>query len=85
MGLVVPEVFRKKLAKKTPEQAGRILECIQKLDSKPRPPGLHTHRVQGTKGVWEAYVDDANRLTFEYDGPDLVLRVHCNHDILRRP
>lgn len=37
------------------------------------------------EGVWEAYVDRGNRVTFEYavDG-SIVLRNHCNHDILKR-
>ena len=41
--------------------------------------------MQGHRGVWEAYVDRANRVTFHYDGETIVLRKNCNHDILRRP
>jgi hypothetical protein len=62
-----------------------IARCLALLAENPRHPGLHTHRVQGSAGVWEAYVDSANRVTFHYDGPKIVLRNNCNHDILRRP
>lgn len=62
-----------------------IMECIDKLETNPRHPGLQTHRVQGHRGVWEAYVDKGNRLTFHYEGGDMVFRKHCNHDILRAP
>lgn len=85
MAIVITPSFKKKLRKKTPAQAGAIMDCLSRLAEDPHHPGLHTHRVQGTDGVWEAYVDDANRVTFEYSGGDLVMRVHCNHDILRQP
>jgi hypothetical protein len=62
-----------------------IARCLELLADNPRHPGLRTHRVQGAPGVWEAYVDRANRVTFHYDGPAIVLRNNCNHDILRRP
>jgi hypothetical protein len=85
VALVLSKSFRKRLAKKNPSQAGSILRCISQLDENPRHPGLHTHRVQGVQGVWEAYVDEGNRVTFHYEAGDLVLRNHCNHDILRNP
>jgi hypothetical protein len=50
----------------------------------PNHPGLHAHRVQGAPGVWEAYVDDANRVTFHYASGTIVMRNNCNHDIVRR-
>jgi mRNA-degrading endonuclease YafQ of YafQ-DinJ toxin-antitoxin module len=64
---------------------GAILECVNQLGQDPRHPGLHTHKVKGHKGVWEAHVDKANRLTFEWDDDVLVLRNNCNHEVLRRP
>lgn len=62
-----------------------IAQTIKRLADDPRHPGLRVHRVGGADGVWEAYVDGSNRLTFSYgvDG-EIVLRNHCNHDILRR-
>jgi hypothetical protein len=32
--------------------------------------------------VWEAYVDRANRVTFHYEVGRIVMRNHCNHDII---
>jgi hypothetical protein len=50
---------------------------------------LQTHELQSCKGVFEAYVDKANRITFHYERREgqryIVLRKHCNHDILRSP
>jgi hypothetical protein len=67
---------------------GAILRCVQLLGANTRNPGLRTHRVQGAKGVYEAYVDDANRVTFHYERNggrrQIVLRRHCNHDITKQ-
>lgn len=82
--VVVDETFKKRLRKKTPHLQAAILECIDRLADDPRHPGLRVHRVQGIAGVWEAYVDLANRVTFHWDGDAIVLRNHCNHDILTR-
>ena len=39
----------------------------------------------GAPGVWEAYIDDANRVTFHWDEGRIVLRKNCGHDILKNP
>jgi len=82
--LVVPKRFRKRLWKKTPAMQASILETVQRLGEDPRHPGLHTHKVKGQKGVFEAYVDGGNRVTFQYGDNCIVLRNHCNHDIIDR-
>lgn len=76
--------FKRRLKRKSPDQQAAILECILRLDENTRASGLHTHRVQGTEGVWEAYVDAGNRLTFHYEAGAIVVRNHCNHDMLTR-
>jgi mRNA-degrading endonuclease YafQ of YafQ-DinJ toxin-antitoxin module len=84
--LDIPPSFRKRLGKKTVSMQGSILECLTRLADNPKHPGLHTHKMKGTRDdVWEAYVDQANRVTFHWSGDVIVLRNHCNHDILRRP
>jgi len=84
--LRVPRPFKRDLDRKPPALRAAILECVQRLGENTRHPSLQTHRVQGARGVFEAYVDMANRVTFHYDGPTVVLRKHCRHDdVLRRP
>jgi hypothetical protein len=41
--------------------------------------------MQVQKGVFESYVDCKNRVTFHYAKGRIVVRKHCNHDILKRP
>jgi len=77
--------FRKRLGKKPPEMRKRIEDAVTQLRVDHRHPSLRTHRVWGRRGVWEARIDEGNRLTFHWDGPRIVLRNHCNHDVLKTP
>ncbi len=77
--------FKRARRRKTPAMRDSIDRCVQLLSANPRHPGLHTHRVQGRRGVWEAYVDKANRITFQYGEDSIILRNNCSHDILGTP
>jgi len=83
---IVPPKFKRVLKKKSPEMQAAVLECLARLGENPRHPSLQTHLVRGVKGggVFEAYVDDANRVTFHYDAGKIVLRNNCNHSIIDR-
>lgn len=86
MAIAWSDHFKKVYKKKPPEMQAAIQKCLRKLASDINLPGLNVHRVKGTNGVWEAYIDDGNRITFHYDDRGIVLRNNCNHDILtRRP
>lgn len=77
--------FKKARRKKTQDMQDAINACVMLLAANPRHPGLHTHRIQGTKGVWESYIDQANRVTWQYgEGDSIVLRNNCNHDVPAR-
>jgi len=82
--LSIPKSFKKSLDKKEPLLRASILDCLHTLSDNPRHPSLQTHKVRGTPGVFEAYVDKANRVTFQYGNDCIVLRNHCNHDIIKR-
>jgi hypothetical protein len=77
--------FRKQLRKKPAAMQEAIAEAVTQLRKDYRHPGLRTHRVWGQAGVYEARLDAGNRLTFHWDADTIVLRAHCNHDILNRP
>jgi hypothetical protein len=83
--VVIPPSFKRELERKPPVLQAAILECVERLGENTRHPSLRTHRVQGRRGVFEAYVNMATRVTFHYDGPTIVMRKNCSHDILRRP
>lgn len=49
-------------------------------------PSLHTKKIKGSKGIWEARIDIHHRLTFEIIEDTIFLRVAGNHDeVLKRP
>ncbi len=78
--------FKKARAKKTAAQRDSVDDTLRMLSENPRHPGLHSHKVQGAKGVWESYENDSFRITWHWDADVIVLRMTCNHDILtRRP
>jgi len=83
--ITITKPFKRKLKKKTPDQVAAIIECLDHLGENPRQPGLHTHRIQGTRRTWEAYVDGSNRVSWEWgDGEgEIVVLNHCSHqDVL---
>jgi len=55
------------------------------LLNNPDHPSLKLHPMQGTKNIWEGYVDYHYRFTFEVDGDYYVLRKVGTHDILKNP
>jgi hypothetical protein len=79
--------FKKRFQGKELALRAAIMETIQRLGDNPRHPSLQTHPVHGTNNpkVFEAYVDKKNRVTWHWENGVIVLRNHCNHDILKRP
>jgi len=77
--------FKRAYKRKTREMQCVIDRAVTQLRTDPHHPGLPTHRVWGRKSVFEARLDGGNRLTFHWEGPTIVLRAHCHHDILKKP
>jgi hypothetical protein len=83
--VIIPKSFKKRLGKKTPEMQGAILKTIDKLAVNPRSPGLHTHKLPSHgKGVFDAYVDGSNRVTWRWEDSAIMLLNHCNHSIVNK-
>lgn len=76
----------KKGYKKLPNE---IKEKIDKqlffLLENPKHPSLNLHLIRGTKGIWEGYVDQQYRFTFEIEGDFYTLRKVGSHDIIMKP
>ena len=83
--LKTDETFRRRLKRKTPSMVGAIAKAVALLAENPAHPGLRCRRVQGTEKTWEARIDGANRLTWEYgEAGEIVLLNHCTHDEVYR-
>lgn len=49
-------------------------------------PSLHTKKIKGTQGIWEARINLHYRLTFEFIEETIFLRVVGNHnEVLKNP
>jgi hypothetical protein len=64
----------------TPALQQKVKKTLRLLDADFRYPGLHSHTIQGVRGIFEAYVDQKYRVTFERRGDLLVMRNVDNHD-----
>jgi hypothetical protein len=85
--LEISDEFKRVLDRKDAPLVAAITKCVHQLGTDPRHPGLRTHAVRGMRNpkVFEAYVDQKNRVTFHWDSGKIVLRTNCNHDIIRNP
>ncbi len=64
----------------------KVDKAVRLLEADFRHPGLRTHPVVGASGVFEAYVDDKYRMTYERHGDVFLMRNVDNHDeCLRNP
>jgi mRNA-degrading endonuclease YafQ of YafQ-DinJ toxin-antitoxin module len=78
--------FIKRYKKKTKEQQERVEKTLLLLADNPWHPGLHTGKVQGTRDIFEAYVDASMRATFQFGENCIIMRNNCIHNmVLRRP
>lgn len=76
--------LQKSFDKKTPQMQAAIAACVKQLREDPHHPGLRTHKMGGTAGVFEARIDGTNRLTFYWDADVIVVENHCNHSIVSK-
>lgn len=58
----------------------KVKKALDMLDNDFRHPWLHSHPVRSHPGVFEAYVDDKYRMTFERRGDLFIMRNVDNHD-----
>jgi mRNA-degrading endonuclease RelE of RelBE toxin-antitoxin system len=58
----------------------KVDRALRLLDADFRHPGLHAKRIQGTRDIYEARVDQRYRLTYQRKGDMFILRNVGPHD-----
>ena len=58
----------------------KVDKALRLRDSNSRHPGLRSHPIEKAPGIFEAYVDDKYRMTFERKGDIFIIRNVDNHD-----
>lgn len=86
MPIRTTERFDAKYECLSPTLRAKIKKALRLLDIDFRHPGLRSYRVTGYEGIYEAYVDDKYRMTYERRGDVLLMRNIDSHDeCLRNP
>lgn len=81
--LRVPKRLGKKLRSKPEPMQRGIVRCFKRLQENPYYPSLRTKKMQGRGGeIFESRASGANRVTWFWDGPRIVIEDHCKHDVV---
>ncbi len=80
MPIHLTERFVKQYERLPKTLQGKIDKALRLLDKDYRHPGLRSHPLEGVQGIFEAYVDDKYRMTFERRGNAFLMRNVDNHD-----
>ena len=73
--------FKKAYKKLSPALQEKTRKALSLLAEDPYHPSLRTKQVQGVRGIYEARVDRACRMTYERLPDDIILmRVVSRHD-----
>jgi hypothetical protein len=56
------------------------MKAITLLEADFRHPGLRSHQMKGYTNIYEAYVDQKYRMTYERQGDFMIMRNVDNHD-----
>ena len=85
--LDIPESFKEMLQASPPDIRKKLGKTLRLLADNPHHPSLHSKKVEGAPGIYEARVDRSYILTYErLPGDILRLRVIGKHDeTLRTP
>ena len=77
----------KKSYKKLEENDKKVIQKkLALMRRNPHHPSLRTKKVQGTDGIFECSISLSIRMTWEYEGESILLRVVGNHDeVLSNP
>jgi mRNA-degrading endonuclease YafQ of YafQ-DinJ toxin-antitoxin module len=76
--------FRKDYRRLPKEVQGKADKQLRFLMENPKHPSLKIHRIEGTHGFWEFYVDRFYRGIYTQEGDVLVLRYIGPHDIIEK-
>jgi mRNA interferase RelE/StbE len=80
MEFIYTERFKKFYKRLSDEDKKALKRKMLILKKNPYPPSLRTKKVQGTGKIFESSISMAVRLTWQYEGESILLRVIGGHD-----
>ena len=86
MEFIYTERFNKFYKRLSEVEKKTLQKKLVLMMKNPYHPSLITKKVQGTDIIFECSITMAIRMTWQYDGDSIVLRVVGDHDeVLRNP
>ncbi|MDD4924587.1 MAG: hypothetical protein PHF74_07150 [Dehalococcoidales bacterium] len=80
MPIEFTERFVRQYARLPTAIQNKVDKALRLLDNDFRHTGLRSHPVERAPGIFEAYVDDKFRMTYERKGDTFIIRNVDNHD-----
>lgn len=78
--------FKKSYKKLDQDEKKTLQKKLSLMSKNPHHPSLRTKKVQGTNDLFECTVNRRIRLTWQYEGESIMLRVIGEHDeVLKNP
>ena len=86
MDFVFTERFKKSYRRLSGAEQKALQKKLALMSKNPTHPSLRTKKVQGTDSIFECSINMAIRMTWQYDGESILLRVVGDHDdVLKNP
>jgi mRNA interferase RelE/StbE len=86
MEFIFTERFKKSYRELSRDEQKALHKKLDLMSKNPHHPSLRTKKVQGTDDIFECSINMSIRMTWQYDGASILLRVVGNHDeVLRNP
>lgn len=86
MKFVFTERFKKSYKNLSAEAQKAFHKKLELLSNDQRHPSLRTKKIQGTDNIFECSITMAVRMTWQYKGEAILLRVIGEHDdVLNKP
>ncbi len=86
MEFIYTDRFKKSYKQLSKEEKKTLQKKLILMMKNPHHPSLRTKKVQGTDNIFECSVNMAVRMTWQYEGDSILLRVIGEHDeILGNP
>ena len=86
MEFIFTERFKKSYKQLSKDGQMTLHKKLELMSSNPHHPSLRTKKVQGTDNIFECSINMSIRMTWQYEGESILLRVVGDHDeVLKKP
>jgi mRNA interferase RelE/StbE len=80
MEFIYTDRFKKSYKQLSKEEKKALHKKLLLMIKNPLHPSLRTKKVQGTDNIFECSINMAVRMTWQYEGDSIMLRVVGDHD-----